>query len=72
MRRLVRTLGLIALAMLGAAAAAPIQAQPGPAIEIVPLTPNASEINSLSLTPDGEYLISNGQLGSARDGRPRV
>ena len=60
------------LAFLALCPAGPLLAQTGAAIEIVPLTPNASEINALSLTPDGEYLISQGLIGSARDGRARL
>ena len=76
MPRLVRTLGLIVLVTVDTVTAAPLargqELQQPRTIEIVPLAPNASEINGLSITPDGEYLLSQGLIGSARDGRARL
>jgi len=66
-------LGLLACLAACAAAAEPQPpARPDAAIAIVPLMPNASEVNDLALTPDGRFLLSQGLIGSARDGRPRL
>jgi hypothetical protein len=64
-------LGLLACLAACAATAEPQPpARPDAAIAIVPLMPNASEVNDLALTPDGRFLLSQGLIGSARDGRP--
>ena len=71
-RLAVLAFGLLAFLPVGSTLAESQVARPDQAIEIVPLMPNASEVNDLALTPDGKFLISQGLMGSARDGRPRL